>query len=864
LIYLNAQVQGIGRSYVIDTFAHFIEFLNNTRAVTLSEDRDENGVNETYTVYVKDLKSGDNILIAEKDVPDFWIEKNSAVSDLGSYDYNGTTYSLGVTVGGSKWGRAHILETDYTVIEGHATSAAASASDAKKSETNAKTSETNAKTSETNASASATSAGESATEAQTARDEAQAIADGIGIVQETGNSPTAVMSQKAVTDEIVGTTKEDSNTSDLWEVGSISAGNGNNGGSEYRLRTKRFLSPAITKIYADYPYDFCIFAYDTNGAYVGIWNGSAFGLNETYFTEFDFYTLYDAGYNYKYKIKARHQASIVLTGAEYVNFHLVNDIYRKIEDARKEAEQANAVAVSLCSADLNNTALWEKGGINDAGAHFSSTDRLRTRSYVNKETKHIYTDAGYSFYVMCYNENGTLAGMWNGTEIVTSCPAMNVLDVSAVDGYKLRLMLRRKDDTALSVDESANIHFLNDIYTRLNQREDVSVVADAPGDVNKAEMWEKGGISANGNYGAANVMRTKDYIPENVKLIYSEKDYSFYVAVYNEDGEFVGFWNREQITETANRALYYFRTDGLPDYKFRIMLQRFDITSMDLTEFNNVHFLDDIYARSFSPIPTLTFIDDDGSKEALENWESIADEVGVKITACLVTGGMSDGVTNTTRASWTDVARLQNKGFEFVSHTHNHIDITSNTEEVVVSEFENSIAALREHGCESRYLVYPYNAITPDLIPLVRKYFSAGVGLGGETDNTLPIYTYWMRRYSINNEYEFVEKEYNGETVSVQTFKSLETLKGYIDITAANGSWAIIMTHLRNDDKFYHDEDSRRMIIDLCKYAIQKGLRIQTFGEAFPRFKNQMEQGTIFDASHYIVDCNGVEHYRGQ
>lgn len=134
IVNLNAQVQGIGRTYVVDTFLEFIDFLNGRTSIPLREDRDGDGVEETYSIYVYDLKTVDNIIIVEDNVPDFWIEKNSAVSDLGSYEYNGTTYSLGVTVDGSTWGRAHILETDYTVIEGHATSAAVSASKAAESE----------------------------------------------------------------------------------------------------------------------------------------------------------------------------------------------------------------------------------------------------------------------------------------------------------------------------------------------------------------------------------------------------------------------------------------------------------------------------------------------------------------------------------------------------------------------------------------------------------------------------------------------------------------------------------------------------------------------------------------------------------
>ena len=87
-------------------------------------------------------------------------------------------------------------------------------------------------------------------------------------------------------------------------------------------------------------------------------------------------------------------------------------------------------------------------------------------------------------------------------------------------------------------------------------------------------------------------------------------------------------------------------------------------------------------------------------------------------------------------------------------------------------------------------------------------------------------------------------------------------MKDYIDDAIINGGWVIIMTHLRNDESFYFDDEIRANIVELCKYATQQGMEIKTFGEAFKRFKNQSEDGTIYDEHYRIVDCNGVLHYR--
>lgn len=377
---------------------------------------------------------------------------------------------------------------------------------------------------------------------------------------------------------------------------------------------------------------------------------------------------------------------------------------------------------------------------------------------------------------------------------------------------------------------------------------------------NKPSMWKKGGYTGTGSfYKSANVMVTIDYVPENTHLVYAENNYIFYPIVYDENGNFLGFWDGSEIVQSASKTMFYINPEGLAPNQLKLMVKKNDGTDITVEECSNIHFLNKTSSETFAPKPTLTFIDDDGSLNALENWESICDELGINITAALVTGQVGKGA----HASWDDIERLQAKGFEFVSHTHNHINLLESSTSKIESELTNSINALKEHGCEWRYLVYPYNAINKDLMPLVSNHFEAGVGLGsGETDNSLPIYTYHIRRYSINDTDISVKKEYNGEIVSVHSFKSLETLKDYIDDVVVNNGWAIIMTHLRNDESFYFDEEMRANIIELCNYATQKGVQIKTFGEAFEQFKNKSEEGTIYDSLYRIVDCNGVLHYK--
>lgn len=129
LISINAQLQGVGRSYALEGFNEFLNFINGSTMLPIYEDRNGDGIDEQYIISVADLKTGDNILLAEKEVPDFWFEKTQTESDK-TYEYKGVEHPLNAYFNGALVGVLHILETDYQVIAGHAMSAGQSAANA--------------------------------------------------------------------------------------------------------------------------------------------------------------------------------------------------------------------------------------------------------------------------------------------------------------------------------------------------------------------------------------------------------------------------------------------------------------------------------------------------------------------------------------------------------------------------------------------------------------------------------------------------------------------------------------------------------------------------------------------------------------
>ena len=132
---LETAVQGVSRSFVIEDLDALEELVNDER--------------EDFDVF--ELVSGDNILLVQKDAPDFWFEKladGETIDEVPTYTHvvyddrgNETsrkTYSLLIAVDNWQLGVLHVLESDYSLIEGKAISAGKAAEEAKASAEEAK------------------------------------------------------------------------------------------------------------------------------------------------------------------------------------------------------------------------------------------------------------------------------------------------------------------------------------------------------------------------------------------------------------------------------------------------------------------------------------------------------------------------------------------------------------------------------------------------------------------------------------------------------------------------------------------------------------------------------------------------------
>ena len=232
----------------------------------------------------------------------------------------------------------------------------------------------------------------------------------------------------------------------------------------------------------------------------------------------------------------------------------------------------------------------------------------------------------------------------------------------------------------------------------------------------------------------------------------------------------------------------------------------------------------------------VTFIDDDGRADAMEHWERIVDQTGIRMTAALITGRITEKTRNKDYycyTGWDTVERLKEKGVEFVSHTHNHQNMTEMSAEELEKDFADSQAALRAHGCRDDLLVFPFNACSEEALSVVRRYFSAGVGCGGRI-NKSPGDLYILNRIDLCDTKVMARHDFYGTSVRCYTIKTAELLQKHVkDALSVNG-WLIFMCHAHNSPKgrFWFDENDEQTVVAFCRGVQDMGnVSFITLGE---------------------------------
>ena len=169
-------------------------------------------------------------------------------------------------------------------------------------------------------------------------------------------------------------------------------------------------------------------------------------------------------------------------------------------------------------------------------------------------------------------------------------------------------------------------------------------------------------------------------------------------------------------------------------------------------------------------IPLVTFIFDDGDDTDYLVGREIFARHGVVACSAITTGWINT-IDHMTPAQ---IIALQDAGWEIMSHTVSHPNLSSLKPEEVEVELARSKAVLENLGLTVYNLVYPYNKSSETVRKLASKYYRSGRG-GTNAFNTGSTNPYFLKSFF--------------------TKHNILLMKQHIDQAYADKSWLIFYQH---------------------------------------------------------------------
>ncbi|MCM3783683.1 polysaccharide deacetylase family protein [Neobacillus mesonae] len=236
--------------------------------------------------------------------------------------------------------------------------------------------------------------------------------------------------------------------------------------------------------------------------------------------------------------------------------------------------------------------------------------------------------------------------------------------------------------------------------------------------------------------------------------------------------------------------------------------------------------------------PILVFVDDDITESVLTKWKPIADAKGIKVTL----GAVTDNVGTSGKLNLEQLKRLQNEGYEIVSHTKTHPNLNSLTEAQLEVEFGDSYKWLVNNGFGgANTVVYPYGIEQTSLLvkKVARKYYEYGI------DNKASLNISPMDSFFV------------GRTDS--DYATLTSLRSRLDTAIAQNGLLVVLTHSWRPEGDINSTGtfSVEKISQFIDYAKSKNVPIMTFGEAVKLKGNVFSVGEYTDEKSFYVARDG-------
>lgn len=243
---------------------------------------------------------------------------------------------------------------------------------------------------------------------------------------------------------------------------------------------------------------------------------------------------------------------------------------------------------------------WENGSISDTtGANVSSSARIRTKGYIPRTSKYVWSENQYgNFGLYAWDNNGTFVGMWkasaNAFSSDGSATFVYTLDMNYFytipdyEGYQYKLVYRLSNGD-VQTENVTGVHidtYMSDLPKIAENSDIVRAENFSKADnINSALLWEIGAIASATGYNAynANRARTNGFIPTNAGLFdfgTQSTIRGLFLYAYALNGDFVGAYKKATAsfvkdgsetgynTETTPFDIGYFMRK-FPNYRFR-------------------------------------------------------------------------------------------------------------------------------------------------------------------------------------------------------------------------------------------------------------------------------------------------------
>src|SRR5699024_6806657 len=219
--------------------------------------------------------------------------------------------------------------------------------------------------------------------------------------------------------------------------------------------------------------------------------------------------------------------------------------------------------------------------------------------------------------------------------------------------------------------------------------------------------------------------------------------------------------------------------------------------------------------RNYSELnPAFVYIDDDGKEEAYTYLKPLFDRKGIKGAVAIVT----DLIGQDRYMTKEQLLELYNDGWDVLSHTKSHINLTTIPISQVRDELRLSKETLNSWGIEVSGFVYPNGRRNLEIVNEVKKYYDYAL-ITRAGNNSRPLATYELERVGVGI--------YGPEPFDIETYKP------YVDRGIENSSLNLFMLHVEETPT-----ERLPLIEELIDYVQAQGYNFTNFSCVYEYHKN--------------------------